>query len=80
MGGTSSTSLTQAVQNLVTKQNQLVYLGSITSVAEDGQVSVSVQGQTFFAQATSDQPFKAGQKVRLILDDKKKWVLLGTVR
>jgi len=80
MGGQSSQTLATAIQNLISKQNQLVYLGTITQVREDGTVLVRIKGQEYVVQAISDQPFFAGSQVRVILDDKKGWVLLGTVR
>jgi len=80
MGGQSSQTLTGAIQNLVSKQNQLVHIGRIVAVSESGSVTVFVKGQQHTVQAISDQPFYAGDQVRLVFDDKGKWVLLGTTR
>lgn len=75
----SSNTLTDAYAGIA-KLNNLIYIGQITKVQQNGQVTVRINGHEYTVQAISDQPFFAGSQVRMVLDDKKCWVLLGTVR
>jgi len=79
MGAQSSTTLTQAVQGLIAKQNRLVYTGRIVEVRLDGMVIVLINGKEYIVSAISDQPFFAGSQVRVVLNDKKNWILLGAM-